>query len=179
MDPEFAASPKGRRILPPCCSKAGMDYNEFRRLIDWIHPAGKFPGYSCPRYAGDHSSREAEWIARQLTCDSNSRGAFLVGPDDDPEWVRGEVRRLGLSGLKCYHLLASRQPAWEADIPDYLPERIVAVANAEGWAITLHMVKSKAVADPVNQYWIRHYCERYPGIKLILAHGARVVPAGA
>jgi glutamate-1-semialdehyde 2,1-aminomutase len=35
------------------------------------------------------------------------------------------------------------------------------------------MVKARAVADPSNQYWIRRYCEKYPRIKLILAHGAR------
>ena len=39
--------------------------------------------------------------------------------------------------------------------------------------ITLHMVKSRAVADPANIHWIRHYCEKYPHMRLILAHSAR------
>ena len=47
------------------------------------------------------------------------------------------------------------------------------VAHEEGWTITLHMVKDRAMADAGNQHWIRYYCERYPGIKLILAHAAR------
>jgi glutamate-1-semialdehyde 2,1-aminomutase len=47
------------------------------------------------------------------------------------------------------------------------------MADREGWAITLHMVKSRAVADPGNIHWIRHYCTTYPDMRLILAHSAR------
>jgi glutamate-1-semialdehyde 2,1-aminomutase len=47
------------------------------------------------------------------------------------------------------------------------------VADEESWTITLHMVKSRALADPGNQHWIRHYCTRYPRMQLILAHAAR------
>jgi glutamate-1-semialdehyde 2,1-aminomutase len=39
--------------------------------------------------------------------------------------------------------------------------------------ITLHMVRDRALADPVNQATIRRYCERYPNMRLILAHAAR------
>jgi glutamate-1-semialdehyde 2,1-aminomutase len=87
--------------------------------------------------------------------------------------VAAEVRRLRLSGLKCYHFHSGKVPSWEAEIPDYLPERLVQVAGDEGLCITLHMVKARAVADPGNQHWIRHYCEKYPRMKLILAHAAR------
>ena len=114
-----------------------------------------------------------EWVGAQTARNENFRGLFFVTPGDDPEWVRQEVRRLGLHGLKCYHTFADVTPTWEASIPDFLPEQLVAVANDEGWAITLHMVKSRAVADPDNIHWIRRYCETYPDMRLILAHSAR------
>ena len=114
-----------------------------------------------------------EWVGAQAARNENFRGLFFVTPGDDPEWVRQEVRRLGLHGLKCYHTFADVTPTWEASIPDYLPEQLVAVANDEGWVITLHMVKSRAVADPDNIHWIRRYCETYPDMRLILAHSAR------
>ena len=114
-----------------------------------------------------------EWVGAQTARNENFRGLFYVMPGDDPEWVRQEVRRLGLHGLKCYHTFADVTPTWEASIPDYLPEQLVAVANDEGWVITLHMVKSRAVADPDNIHWIRRYCETYPDMRLILAHSAR------
>jgi predicted TIM-barrel fold metal-dependent hydrolase len=101
------------------------------------------------------------------------RGSMLVSPDMDPEHVRREVRRLGLSGLKCYHAQSGLSITWDADIPAYLPEAQVKVAHEEGLCITLHMVKARAAADRSNQHWIRHYCETYPDMQLILAHAAR------
>lgn len=121
----------------------------------------------------DGRTRMNQFIARETARRSTYRGEFFVTPQDDPEWVRQEVRRLGLHGLKCYHTFAARRPTWEADIPEFLPEPLVRVAHDESWVITLHLVKSRAVADPSNLHWIRYYCETYPQMKLILAHSAR------
>ena len=33
--------------------------------------------------------------------------------------------------------------------------------------------ESRAVADPSNVHWIRHYCTTYPDMKLVLSHSAR------
>jgi hypothetical protein len=101
------------------------------------------------------------------------RGSMLTSPEMEAEYIRQEVRRLGLSGLKCYHVRSAVTPTWDAEIPDYLPERHVAVAHQEGLCITLHMVRARAVADPSNQHWIRYFCETYPDMQLILAHAAR------
>ena len=114
-----------------------------------------------------------EWTAAAASRDERCRSSFYIRPTDDPDWVRQQVRRLGSRGMKCYHRWAPVDPTWEADLPHYLPEEIVEVANEEGIAITLHMVKSRAVADPENLRWIRHYCKTYPDMKLILAHSAR------
>ena len=122
---------------------------------------------------GDLIEAQNAFTATEVAADPGWRGAMLVSPQMDPEYVRGEVRRLGLSGLKCYHVQSGRVPSWEADIPDYLPEAQVKVAHEEGLCITLHMVKARAVADPANQHWIRQYCETYPDMQLILAHAAR------
>jgi glutamate-1-semialdehyde 2,1-aminomutase len=148
--------------------------SEYRRLIDAIHPGRQVT----PLYIPFPSKREVmplanAWIAQNVAADPACRGLFFARPEDDPEWVRDQVRRLGLHGLKCYHTMAPSSPTWEADIPDYLPEPIIQVANEEGWAVTLHIVKSRAVADPGNIHWIRHYCETYPNMTLILAHSAR------
>ncbi|HWB54825.1 MAG TPA: amidohydrolase family protein [Tepidisphaeraceae bacterium] len=151
-----------------------IGHEEYVQLMGELHPnrvKGVFflPVFETSELVGPGN----EWVARHVKASGSFRGAFFVRPTDDPEWVRQEVRRLGLHGLKCYHTFASSQPTWEAEIPDYLPESIMRVANEEGWPITLHMVKSTAVADPGNLYWIRRYCEAYPNAKLILAHSAR------
>ena len=47
------------------------------------------------------------------------------------------------------------------------------LADEEGLAIVLHMVRSKAVSDDENIHWIHRYCRSYPNAKIILAHSAR------
>ena len=109
------------------------------------------------------------WIACATAQAPDCRGLFFVRPTDDPEWVRQEVRRQGAHGLKCYHTLAPTKPTWEAEIPDYLPEPIVQIAHEER-LLSRCTWCARAVADPSNQHWIRRYCERYPDMRLILAH---------
>jgi glutamate-1-semialdehyde 2,1-aminomutase len=153
-----------------------VGYDEYVRLMDDLHPgrrmAALFLSFGTPaRPAG--IDRMNEFVARQVAHDRSYRGAFFVRPTDDPEWVRQQVRRLGLHGLKCYHSFAPIASTWEAKIPEYLPERLVKVAHEEGWVITLHLVRDRACADADNIFWIRHYCQTYPNMRLILAHSAR------
>lgn len=150
-----------------------MGLTEYRALIDGLHPGRRVSALFIPSSLDERAQLGNAWVSKETAADPSCRGLFFIKPGDDPEWVRQEVRRLRLHGLKCYHLCSRNQPTLEADIPDYLPERLVKVAHEEGWVITLHMVKSRAVADPSNLHWIRHYCETYPNMRLILAHSAR------
>jgi len=145
----------------------------YREQMAWLFPGREVHGMHFPlAFVADTGPGNA-WIGQEIAKDPLARGQFLVRPTDDPEWVRQEVKRLGLRGLKPFSTYAQVKNYWQAEIPDYLPEPIVAVASQEGWSITLHMVRSAGVADPSNQHWIRRYCEKYPGIQLILDHCAR------
>jgi len=169
----YASWSSSRRSVPPELHGA-VGWPEFQALVDQLHPGREVAGLFLPKpLRAEGAEAETAWVAANAKAGPNCRGAMLVKPGDDPALVCSEMRRLGLSGLKCYHVLSGVTPSWEADIPSYLPEPLVAAAHEEGWVITLHMVKSRAVADPSNQRWIRHYCERYPRMKLILAHCAR------
>jgi glutamate-1-semialdehyde 2,1-aminomutase len=84
------------------------------------------------------------------------------------------VRANGFVGLKPYHTMAQVEgPTFLAPIGAYLAEEHVRIAHEERLTITLHMVRNRALADPANQATIRRYCERYPNMRLILAHAAR------
>jgi len=153
-----------------------LGYSQYMSSIDELHTGRETKALFIPFVTVESRGKSLaanEWIADQIAGDADCRGLFFIRPEDDPEWVREQVRRLGMHGLKCYHTMCSKQPTWEADIEDFLPEAMVHVADEEGWVITLHMVKSRAVADPANIACIRRYCEKYPNMKLILAHSAR------
>ncbi|MFN0199560.1 MAG: amidohydrolase family protein [Planctomycetaceae bacterium] len=153
-----------------------IGYDKYMTYIRDLHGERPTSAMFIPYVTVDHKDRIPDanaWVANAIADDPNCRGIYFIKPEDDPEYVRQEVRRLGLHGLKCYHTMSSRSPTWECDIPEYLPEALIKVAHEEEWVITLHIVKSRAVADPKNIHWIRHYCKNYPGMKLILAHSAR------
>ena len=163
--------------ISPAGFPADVTHEAYIQLMGETFPGRRFGGWFLPKPILKDEQRDAlaasEWVAEGVRGRADAFGAFLVRPDDDPEWVREQVRRLRLRGLKCYHVFSRSKPTFEADIPDYLPEALVQVAHEEHWIITLHLVKSRAVADPANIHWIRHYCTTYPGMKLILAHSAR------
>ena len=161
--------------LPPGFP-ADATCEDYITLMQPIFPGRQLGGWFLPKptvHAPEQTLTVSEWTADSVRGKPNCKGAFLIKPQDDPEWVRENVKRLGLSGLKCYHVHAIKKPTLNAEIPEYLPEEIMRVANEEGWYVTLHMVKDRALADPGNQHWIRHYCESFPDMKLILAHSSR------
>ncbi len=124
-------------------------------------------------HAGLDVDAANEFLFQELLRRPGSRGQMLITPDQDPEFIRETVRRCGFVGLKCYHVYASLRPTFESLIEEFLPEAQVRVADEEGLSITLHIVRARALADAANQQWIRERCERYPNMRLILAHAAR------
>jgi glutamate-1-semialdehyde 2,1-aminomutase len=161
--------------IPGLSGDVGM--SEYQALMQDLHPKRQLEALAIPfTSAAKPEGRMPgnEWVAAELKGYPASRGLFFVTPQDDAEWVRTETKRLGLHGLKCYHTFATDvSPTWDAEIPDYLPEPLVRVCGEEGWSITLHIVRARALGDPSNIHWIRHYCTTYPDMNLILDHSGR------
>ena len=150
---------------------------DHRRILGEVFVNRQIGGWCLPKPILRKKETDAllasEWISQCVKDQSFYRGAYLVRPGDDPDTVRQDIKRLGLKGYKCYHVFANRPDTVEADIPEYLPENLMKVADEESLIVTLHMVKSRALADESNIHWIRHYCKTYPNMKMILAHSAR------
>jgi glutamate-1-semialdehyde 2,1-aminomutase len=152
---------------------------QYREYIEWLHPNGRTKGglFFGLAFQGDRTANDcfvADEVRKGQAAGFAARGQMLVAPEMDAEHVRAEVRRQGFVGLKPYHLMAKTNgPTFLAPIEDYLSEAHVRVAHEEGLTVTLHMVRDRALADPVNQATIRRYCTKYPNMRLILAHAAR------
>jgi glutamate-1-semialdehyde 2,1-aminomutase len=162
--------PDHLRQAPP---QLGLE--AYHHYIEWLHPHGRTRGglFFGLAFTGRREENNA-FVAAEVAADPYAFGQMIVAPDMDPEYIRQEVKRRKFVGLKCYHTMAKVEgPTWQAPIEVYLPEEHVRIAHEEGLSITLHMVRERALADPVNQATIRRYCQRYPNIRLILAHAAR------
>jgi glutamate-1-semialdehyde 2,1-aminomutase len=151
-----------------------VSFEEYQRQIEWLIPRRRTSalffgvGFDDRLFADSN-----EFVSKEVAKDRDSRGLLVVSPRQDPDQVRAELKRLNFVGLKVYHSFSLRRPTWDSEVKDFLTEEHVRVAHEEGLLITLHMVKSRALADPVNQRQIREYCQKYPNIRMVLAHGAR------
>jgi predicted TIM-barrel fold metal-dependent hydrolase len=150
-------------------------FADVQPACDWLHPGRQVGAAFIPfSFKPELVASINEWSSQQARASGGTCCTyFFATPEDDPEWVRQEVRRLGAIGLKSYHTYAAEKPTWEVDIPQYMPEPLVKVAHEEGWVINMHLVKKGAVGDPSNIRWIRHYCTSYPDMTLVLSHSAR------
>ena len=161
--------------VPALCATGPSDvgWDVFQNKIAEIMPdrevTGLAFGFPTPtvdfKAANDFLAREAKH--------SGALGQMLIRPEMDPEFIRETVQRDGFVGLKPYHIFASEKPTFDAHIPSFLPESQMQVAHELGLSITLHIVRSQALADPSNQEVLRRYATKYPNARMILAHAAR------
>lgn len=151
----------------------------FTQDIAWLHGAGRTTGGLVfgLTFTGERAAND-DFVAAE-TAAAHAHGLtalpqLIVAPDDDPDAVRERVRAGGFVGLKPYHTLAQvAGPTWHAPLEAYFPEALARVAHEEQLTVTVHLVRDRALADPANQATLRRYCERYPGMRLILAHAGR------
>ncbi len=95
-----------------------------------------------------------------------------------PEWPAEEFsERLqgeGFLGVKPYLSYApSHIPAKEIRIFDFIPRHQLEVLNRQGKILLLHIPRDGRLKDPVNLAQMLEIEERYPDIKLIIAHVGR------
>lgn len=161
----------------PALCQAGPKQTGIRAYLDAIGeltPNRTIGGLFFPFPTTEVDTNAAnEFLSQQMNDRPLSRGQMLVTPKMEVDFIRQSVRDHRFVGLKCYHVFSPAKPTFDSPIEDFLPESQAKLAGELGLSITLHMVRSRALADPVNQETIRRYATRYRGMRLILAHAAR------
>ncbi len=99
---------------------------------------------------------------------------YRLSYDMDCEKVEREVKEGGYLGFKPY---LSNKPPYIPDreirIFDFLTPAHLEIADKLGLAVILHIARDKRLADPVNIGQLMEIEERYPNVKLIVAHIGR------
>ncbi len=97
----------------------------------------------------------------------------LVAPGMDRSQVEPLVSHPGFAGFKPYHTYSTSQPTFDSPPGDYVPEWAWEMAQEHSLIITLHLVRSGAMADPDNISYLQTHCRKYPGARVVLAHAGR------
>lgn len=122
---------------------------------------------------GVNSRNVNEWVEGEIQSEKDWRYLALAGPHDEPEVLEAQLSHPACSGFKVYHLLGNRTDSFDSDVTEFAPEWMWDLLNSHAGILMLHIVKDAAMADSENQKAIRTLCRKYPGCKLVLAHGAR------
>ena len=108
-------------------------------------------------------------------CGKHNYPALLFSP---PWWSAEEfenkVKDGGFLGAKVYLNLSPEYiPMPEIRIFDFLPHHFLEVLNRNKWIVMLHIPRNGRLKDPVNLEQMLEIEEKYPDIKLIIAHVGR------
>ena len=94
--------------------------------------------------------------------------------DMDAAELEENVKKGGFLGLKPYLSDCPPYiPANEIRIFDFLPHSHLEVADKNGWIVMLHIPRNDRLKDKVNIAQLMEIEEKYPNLKLIVAHIGR------
>ena len=113
------------------------------------------------------------WLLSMAATVPDARALALLTPKMTLADVSPLLDHPSFAGFKPYHLYSTSQPTWDASPADYIPEWVWPLADERRLVLTLHLVRTGAMADAVNQRYLREHCEQYPGAQVILAHAGR------
>jgi glutamate-1-semialdehyde 2,1-aminomutase len=153
---------------------AGVD--AWRRFLGRQVGASRLRHAICVPFPSQQGDLEAanRFVLKEIRRRKGLRGLLLVGPDASRSAIDALLdANPGIVGFKVYHLLASRADTFQCRPSEYIPDWIWQSADTRGLVILLHLVRRAALADRVNQKYIRRHAQRYPRAKLVLAHAAR------
>ena len=105
---------------------------------------------------------------------------YISHPSQSAESVeRAVLANPCFKGLKVYLQFAPGYiPANEIRIYDFLPHAHLALADRYGWVVQIHIARPRRLADPVNYVQLLEIEQKYPNIKLIVAHLGRAYAHG-
>lgn len=99
---------------------------------------------------------------------------FVSRPEMTGEEFEKGIEDGGFLGCKVYLNYAPHYiPENEIRIFDYLPHHHLEVLNRRGWIVMLHIPRPGRLKDPVNLAQMLEIEEKYPRVKLIIAHVGR------
>lgn len=115
-----------------------------------------------------NNSYLAEMFTRQ-----GEPALMAIKPQWSPEQVEHDLLTGRFNGFKPYLSFARAIDPAQLRIFDFMPESQLAIANRHSKAVLLHLPRPERLADDDNIRDLRTIIERYPDLRLVLAHMGR------
>lgn len=103
--------------------------------------------------------------------DNHAQGLMVTRPEWSTAAIEAGLRQ-GFIGIKPYPDLAP-QGTGEVSIYDFLPKAHLEVLDRHNGVLMLHIPRAGRLADPDNIRELLEIAERYPSVRMIIAHVGR------
>ncbi|MCR4682854.1 MAG: amidohydrolase [Clostridiales bacterium] len=163
---------------------------EVKRTVTWPHLVAKedsiedlqetyrlmFPGKQAEALIFSCSARSDAQNDYIVSCMKKTGwpGLYFTHPTQSADEVERKVREGGFVGIKAYLSHSPKYiPEAEIRIFDFFPHEHLKLINRMGGIVMLHIPRHGRLKDPVNLAQMIEIREKYPDVRLIIAHIGR------
>ena len=114
-----------------------------------------------------------EFLIGELNKSDLNVGEIIVSPLESACEIEKRLTHPRIRGLKVYFFLSAREKHGDESPDEYIPEGAWEVADKYSMPVTIHLVRSDALADPFNYNYIIDRAKKYKNAKIVLAHAGR------
>jgi len=168
-------SPQRRRV--PLCTFTHLRLDQMRAWHAQLFPGRRVTGtiaFPFPLREVDIAGAN-RYLIEVMRAAPDVRGLLLVHPTDlTPTlaaWDAALAAGVRFSGVKPYFDLVGKS-AFECSMPEFIPDSLLRFMDAQRLVLMLH-TSGIGMGDEDNQQYVRRVLERFPGIKIVLAHMGR------
>lgn len=151
-----------------------FDIEDAKRSMEILYPSKKCKmlvfGMPLKEMCIDEMNKYISSISDKV----NIFGMFIPTIGDKANEIEKKFLKGNFYGFKPYPDLVTWKEAKNADIIDFATEEQFKVANHYRLIIILHISKVLRLADHDNIHYIKYLCQKYPKVKVILAHSGRL-----
>jgi len=177
---DFHAHLYRRRDVRPGCAlldwgPAEAGYSVWREHVGALLGPERLRGALLTPFPSRDGDLDAlnDYVLAQLQQAEGCAASILVAPGYPRTEVEARLRDGRVRCLKPYHVLSGRAESFDCTLEEFVPEWAWELADERGLIVLLHLVREGALRDAANQRSLRRVCERYPGMRLVLAHAGR------
>jgi len=173
--PEHAAGISKESVAGDWALQCGinMTYEEALYYTSVMFPENQvgFVALPCPMREVDSHGNNA-YIA-SLIKERGFRGLYTLRPEYDCPQIERDYISGGFCGFKPYPYMASMIKGADVSIFDFMPHEQFALADRLRAAVLMHLPRAERLPHPDNISEIREILDKYPNMKLVVAHFGR------
>ncbi len=150
-----------------------MSYEDACHYSQVMFPNKQWEFVALPWPLRDANTKGNNAYISSLISDHALSGLYTVRPEYTTDQIETDYLAGRFSGFKPYPYMASAAKGANVSIFDFMPHEQFELANQLHASVLMHLPRAGRLPDPDNISEIRIILDRYPNVKLVVAHFGR------